>query len=140
MIILYVYNEIPVFYTMRNYFENDYASYRFHDGVLHIVYHQGVSIDMEAAVQIVKDRMFLHEGRLFPILCDIKGLKEINKSARAYLAMEGSTLIKAVAVIVEPPVSKMLSEFYIRTSNPPIPTQTFEQIEDALAFLNEYKE
>ena len=125
---------------MRNYFENDYTSYRFHDGILYIVYHQGVSIDLKAAMQIVKDRLHLHEGRSLPILCDIRGIKEINKSARAYVAMEGSTLIKAVAVIVEPPVSKMLSEFYIRTSNPPIPTKSFEDIEDALSFLNEFLE
>ena len=123
---------------MRNYFENDYTSYRFHDGVLHIIYHQGVSVDLKAAQQIVKDRLLLHEGRLLPVLCDIRGMKEINKSARAYLAMEGSTLIKAVAVIVEPTVSKMLSEFYIRTSNPPIPTQSFEEIDDALVFLQEF--
>lgn len=123
---------------MRNYFENDYTSYRFHDGVLHIIYHEGVSVDLNAAVQIVKDRLLLHEGRHLPILCDIRGIKDINKSARAYLAMEGSTLIKAVAVIVEPPVSEMLSEFYIRTSNPPIPTQSFEHMEDALVFLKEF--
>ena len=123
---------------MRNYFENDYTSYRFHDGVLHIIYHKGVSVDLNAAVQIVKDRLLLHEGRHLPILCDIRGIKDINKSARAYLAMEGSTLIKAVAVIVEPPVSEMLSEFYIRTSNPPIPTQSFEHMEDALVFLKEF--
>lgn len=125
---------------MRNYFENDYTSYRFLDGIMHVVYHQGVSVDLNAAVQIVKDRLFLHEGRELPILCDIRGIKEINKSARAYLAMEGSTLIKAVAVIVEPPVSEMLSEFYIRTSNPPIPTKSFENMEDALSFLNEFLE
>jgi hypothetical protein len=123
---------------MRNYFENDYTSYRFHDGVLHIIYHEGVSVDLNAAVQIVKDRLLLHEGRHLPILCDIRGIKDINKSARAYLAMEGSILIKAVAVIVEPPVSEMLSEFYIRTSNPPIPTQSFEHMEDALEFLKEF--
>jgi hypothetical protein len=123
---------------MRNYFENDYTSYRFHDGILHIIYHQGVSVDLNAAVQIVKDRLLLHEGRRLPVLCDIRGVKDINKSARAYLAMEGSTLIKAVAVIVEPPVSEMLSEFYIRTSNPPIPTQSFEHMEDALVFLKEF--
>ncbi|MFG6686744.1 hypothetical protein ACGK9U_09200 [Mariniflexile sp. HNIBRBA6329] len=125
---------------MRNYFENDYTSYRFHNDVLHIIYHQGVSIDLNAAVQIVKDRLFLHEGRTLPILCDIRGIKEINKSARAYLAMEGSTLIKAVAVIVEPPVSEMMSEFYIRTSNPTIPTQSFENLEDAMVFLGKFME
>lgn len=125
---------------MRNYFENDYTSYRFLDGIMHIIYHHGVSIDLNAAIQIVKDRLFLHEGRALPILCDIRGIKEINKSARAYLAIEGSTLIKAVAVIVDPPVSKMLSEFYIRTSNPPIPTKSFEDMEEALSFLNEFLE
>ncbi|TXG39577.1 DUF7793 family protein [Seonamhaeicola maritimus] len=124
---------------MRNYFENDYASYRFlDDGILHIVYHQGVSIDLDAAIQVVKDRLLLQEGQSFPILCDIRGIKIINKPARAYVAIEGSTLIKAVAVIVEPPVSEMLSELYIRTSTPPIPTQSFEHIEDALLFLNKY--
>ena len=55
---------------MRNFFENDYTSYRFLDGVLHIIYHQGVSIDLNAAVKIDEDRLFLHEGRDLPILCD----------------------------------------------------------------------
>ncbi|MFD0991139.1 hypothetical protein ACFQ1R_13610 [Mariniflexile jejuense] len=123
---------------MRNYFENDYTSYRFHDDVLHIIYHQGVCIDLNAAVQIVKDRLLLQEGVSLPILCDIRGIKEINKSARAYLAMEGSTLIKAVAVIVEAPVSEMMSEFYIRTSNPSIPTQSFENLDDAMVFLRNF--
>lgn len=121
---------------MRNIFENDFASYRIHHGVLHIIYSQDTYIDLDAAVQIVRDRLFLHEGRPLAVLCDIRGIKEVSKQARAYLAMEGSTLVKAVAVIVTPPVSEMLSEFYIRTSNPPIPTQTFDNMEDAMAFLN----
>ena len=123
---------------MQKYFENDYTSFKFHDGLLHITYLHDVCIDLNAAVEIVRDRLLLHEGRHLPILCDIRGIKEINKSARAYLAIEGSVLIKAVAVIVEPPVSKMISEFYIQTSNPPIPTKSFENMEDAMAFLKEY--
>ncbi|WP_298535854.1 hypothetical protein [uncultured Algibacter sp.] len=125
---------------MRNYFENDYTSYRFHDDILHIVYHQGTCIDLKAAAEIVKDRLSLHQGRRLPILCDIRGIKEINKSARTYLAREGSTLIMAVAVIIEPPVSEMMSEFYIRTSNPTIPTKSFERMDEALAFLQTYIE
>ncbi|MFI1770561.1 hypothetical protein ACH5TX_02405 [Flavobacteriaceae bacterium MEBiC06459] len=97
-----------------------------------------MSIDLDAAIQVVKDRLLLHEGQFLPILCDIRGIKNINKSARAYVAMEGSTLIKAVAVIIEPPVSKMLSEFYIRTSTPQIPTKSFENKEDALKFLRAF--
>lgn len=123
---------------MRNYFENDHCSYRFVDGILHVIYHQGATIDFKAAIQIVKDRLFLHEGMSFPVLCDIRGIKEINKPARAYLAIEGSMLVKAVAVLVQRPVSQLVSEFYIRTSNPPIPTQSFENEEEALDFLRKF--
>ncbi|MCK0156354.1 hypothetical protein MWU65_04130 [Cellulophaga sp. F20128] len=124
---------------MRNLFENNYTSYRFYDGILHIIYHQGVSIDLDAAIQIVKDRLQLQEGQSIPVLCDIRGIKEISKSARAYLAIEGSIFIKALAVLVEPPVSKMLLAFYIRTSNPPIPNKSFETIDRALDYLNDFK-
>lgn len=125
--------------NMTNYIKNDYASYSLDHDILYITYNNGVSIDLNAAIQIVNDRLFLHEGQFLPILCDIRSVKEVNKSARDYLAMEGSTLIKAVAFIVEPPVSEVLSKFYIQTSKPTIPTQAFENIEEALVFLNTFK-
>ena len=121
---------------MLTYFENDYAEYRFLDRILFITYKKGVSIDLNAAVHIVKDRLILQEGQSLSILCDIQGVKEINKSARDYLAVEGSVLIKAVAFIIKPPVSEMLSKFYLQTSKPSIPTEPFEHIEEALVFLN----
>jgi hypothetical protein len=124
---------------MLKYYENDYATYLFKDQILHITYKRGVCIDLKAAVQIVKDRLIFHEGLFLPVLCDIRGVKEINKSARDYLALEGSTLINAVAFIIASPVSKILSLFYLKTSNPPIPTKSFEQIPDALHYLNEHQ-
>lgn len=120
---------------MRSFRENDYCSYKFQDGILYITYHDNVTINFTAAVQIVEDRLILQEGQAYPILCDIRGIKEINKSARTYFAMEGSLFITAVAVIVEPPVTEMLSEFYIRTSNPPIPMKSFSSVPLALVFL-----
>lgn len=125
---------------MLDHFENDYAEYRFLDHILNITYRHGVSINLNVAVQIVKDRLILQEGQSFPVLCDVRGIKEINKSARDYLAVEGSILIKAVAFIIESPVSEMLSKFYLKTSKPPIPTQAFEHIDNALRFLNGFVE
>jgi len=119
--------------------ENEYATYRLMDGILHITYSKDVILDLPSAVYIVKDRLLIHEGRFLPVLCDIRHIKEINKAARTYLSIEGSTLIKAVAFIVESPVSKMLSEFYLRTSKPPIPTRSFNNMSEALSFLNTFK-
>lgn len=125
---------------MQNYFENDYAAFRFKQGILHITYHQGLSIGLDAAVQVVKDRILLQEGRQFPILCDIRGVKEIDKSARSYLALEGSVQITAIAFIVDSPVSVMLTKFYLKTSKPPVPTRSFKNIEEALVYLNGFKD
>jgi len=118
---------------------NDYASYKFVDGILIITYNKDVVIDLPTAVYVVKERLSIHEGRTLPVLCDVRHIKEVNKAARSYLAMEGSILVKAVAFIVDSPVSEMLSEFYLRTNTPTIPTRAFNNFDLALKFLNPYK-
>ena len=123
---------------MLKYIENSYASYKFLDGIVYMRYHIGITIDRNAAVKIVEDRLVLQEGQIFPVLCDIRGVKDINKAARDYLALEGSTLIKAVAFIVEPPLSEVMSKFYLKASKPPIPTESFQTFEDAKGFLDEF--
>ena len=119
--------------------ENDYASYKFSDGILIITYSKDVVVDLPAAVYVVKKRLAIHEGRALPVLCDVRQIKEVNKAARSYLSIEGSILVKAVAFIVDSPVSEMLSEFYLRTNTPTIPTKAFNNFDMALKFLNQYK-
>ena len=123
---------------MQNFLENDHAEYLLKDQIIHVTYKNGVYIDLRSAVQIVKDRLLLHEGRTFPVLCDARGIRFTNKSARDYFAIEGSTLITAVAFITEPPVSELVTEFYLRTNKPPIPTRTFKNASEALTFLNKF--
>ncbi|APY10460.1 hypothetical protein BWZ22_04040 [Seonamhaeicola sp. S2-3] len=125
---------------MCRYFENDYSSYRLEGGILHVTYHNRIYIDLDAAIRIVDDRIALHEGRALPVLCDVRSVAGINKPARHYLAIEGSTLIRAVAFLVEPAVSEAMSQFYIRTSYPPIPTRSFKKKEEALKFLRPFVE
>jgi|SRR5690606_22531720 len=120
-------------------FENEYATYKIDDGILKVFY-KNVLLDYPAALRIVNDRIPLHEGQYLPVLCDIRYIKEINKAARAYLALEGSTLIKAVAFLVESPVSKTLFEFYDKTSRPPIPMKAVATMEEGIKFLGTFKE
>lgn len=123
---------------MSDFIENNYATYKIVEGLLNIRYHIGTSIDLFAAVKIVQDRLALQRGQSFPALCDIRGVREVNKEARDYLAMEGSLLLTAVAFLVEPPVSDAISSFYLFANKPPIPTQAFYTIEEAIKFLNNY--
>lgn len=124
---------------MSFFLENDFATYHIRDGILRINYRQGISIDLPTAILIVEDRMALQEGLPYPVLCDIRGIHEVDKSARDYLAIEGSVLVTAVAFLIEPTVSRVLSEFFLRIHNPPIPSKAFTDREAALAFLAGFK-
>lgn len=119
-------------------FENDYAIYKLSEGILYVIY-KHIEVDLPMAVYIVKDRLELQKGQILPVLCDIRQIKGITKAARVYLSLEGSAFIKAVAFIVDSPLSDSLSAFYLQTSNPIIPTKAFGELDSALRFLETYK-
>lgn len=116
----------------------DYIHFWIDDGILHVVYKPNTVIDLKAAESIVRDRLRFQNGRLFPILCDLRQLKTVTKPARDYLAIQGSNMARAVALIVEKSYSGKLSRVFIITSRPSVPTQEFTEISEALDFLNSY--
>lgn len=121
---------------MENHIENNFAELWIENDILFFIYKEKSTIDLKAAIKIVEDRLNLHQGRELPILCDIRGIIEINKAARDYLAIEGSLLIKEVALVVSPPISQLISKFYLKTSNPPIKTEVFLNKDDAIKYLS----
>ncbi|MGB3345427.1 MAG: hypothetical protein WBA61_16070 [Aequorivita sp.] len=121
-----------------DFIENNFALYTLDGGLLFIRYHKGVVIDHEAAVRIVADRLKLQNGICYPALCDVRGIEEVDKPGRDYLAREGSILLKAVAFIVGNPMSDILSYFYLKTTKPSIPTKAFQDMDEARLFLENY--
>jgi hypothetical protein len=120
---------------LSNYIENEYAKLWIEKEILFVVYKNDVSIDLPGAIKVVEDRLFLQQGKAFLVFCDTRGVKSSEKAARNYLALEGSILIKAVALLVNNPLSNIISGFYIKTSNPIISTEVFTDDAEALAFL-----
>lgn len=123
---------------MQHNFENEFAFYSIKGNIVHIVYKPGLEIDLAAAMQIVKDRIAFQEELSYPVLCDIRQLRKVDKPARNYLALDGSVLVKALAFVIEPPVTDAMTQFYFRTNNPSIPTATYRRIEQAVEFLKKY--
>lgn len=117
--------------------ENSYALYLLTDDLLHIIYKKDHMIDLEAAQVIVRDRMMVQEGLTMPVLCDIREVRMVTKPARDYLAMEGSLLVKALAFFIDPPVTDVISSFYLGTHPLSFPTASFTDKDEAISFLRE---
>jgi hypothetical protein len=75
-----------------------------------------------------------------PVLCDIRELRKVNKQARDYLALEGSQWITALAFLIDPPVTDVISSIYVSTHAQSMPTQSFTNKSEALAFLKQHSQ
>ncbi|WP_147374132.1 DUF7793 family protein [Flagellimonas lutimaris] len=124
---------------MKESHENAYAVYLLTDELLHIVYKRVPYIDLKAAQVIVKDRMMLQKGKEMPVLCDIRQVRKVDKPARDYFALEGSLWIRALAFLVDPPVTDVISSIYLGTHAQKVPTKSFIKKTEALRFL-QYQE
>jgi hypothetical protein len=123
----------------EQYFENEFAEFWVEEGILYFIYKQGTVLNLAAAKKIVADRIMLQNGRPYPVFCDMRGIKDSDKAARDYLAKEGSTLVKAVGVLIESPVTKIMVNFYLSINQPLTPTRMFTDKSNALEYLYLHK-
>jgi hypothetical protein len=120
--------------------DNPYAEFWIERDILFFVYKKGVTLNLDAARQIVADRLELQRGKAYPVLCDPSGIKDSDKAARDYLAREGSQLVKAVGLIVETPLARMMLNFYQAINKPLVPTRLFGNKDKALLYLESFVE
>ncbi len=119
-------------------YENEYALFWIKNGILFFEYKPDVILDLNVAKRVVADRIQFQNEKFYPILCDIRGIIDTDKSGRDYLAQSGSLLTKAVGLIVHQRVSITISNFYLQISKPTVSTQLFTNKEDAIIYLNHY--
>ena len=119
-------------------FENEYANFWIEAGIVFFVYKPNTSIDLAAAKKIVNDRITFQKHIDYPIYCDIRSMKNADKAGRDFLAKEGSSYTKGVAVIVDSPMTKIIGNFYLGLNKPTTPTKMFTEREDALEYLRQF--
>lgn len=117
--------------------ENEFAEIRIQDGILFHVFKTGTVITLDVARKTVSDRLKLQKGMAYPVLCDIRGIKSVEKAAREYLALEGSLLILEVAYLVSAPYSLGILNFFLNTNKPTLPTTVFVDEDKALKHLQQ---
>lgn len=119
-------------------FENEYANFWIETGIVFFVYKENSSIDLNAAQKILEDRIKFQKYVDYPIYCDIRGMKRADKLARDFLAKEGSSYTKGVAIVVDSPMTKIIGNFYLGLNKPTSPTKMFTNRQEALEYLTQF--
>ena len=104
------------------------------DGIVHLVWNQGVAMGLEEAVAATTAMTELTGGTQAPLLVDTRGLATQERSARQEFVKRGD-LVAAVALIVDTPVSRLMSNFFLSVSKPVVTTRLFDDETSAIAWL-----
>lgn len=118
-------------------YETDYVTMWIKDGVLHSNYKTLLTMNLEIAKKIVKDRIDFTKGKSYPILIDFTNLKSATKEARDYMNKPDGGLAGLVrgAFLSNSVVTTVFINLYLKINKPSIPTKFFTNEQEALNWL-----
>jgi len=115
-----------------------YMTLRNEQNILFCTYADNLVIDLEVARHCVNNRLRFSKGVSYPLLVSLKGVRSVNKEARDYLAEEGSRLIKAGALIISSPLTRILGNIFLSINKPSSPARLFTDEAEAITWLKKY--
>ena len=119
--------------------ETDYIYFQLIDGILHATYKPSI-ITEPIAREVVKARKEYCDNKTYPHLLMEYSVAKIDKQARDYFASSESTEgVADGALIVNSSFKVTLLNFFLKVSKPKIPTHLFNTKEDAIEWLQQFK-
>jgi hypothetical protein len=105
------------------------------DGIVRLTWIPNAEITLAAAKESVAAVETLSQGKVRPLLVDMRSAKSIDREARAYYGSPGMKAANAIALLADSAVSQVLANFFLRINKPTIPTQMFTSETEALKWL-----
>ncbi|HKC67308.1 MAG TPA: STAS/SEC14 domain-containing protein [Bacteroidia bacterium] len=116
---------------------------RIEDGILFVQYSKNLNITLDIAKICVYERLKLSDGKNYPMLADIRNIKNTDHDAKNYIAQgDGTKGIIAGAFIVKNEFNRFLATIFINLSlikTPKLPAKLFSNEEDAIQWLQQFK-
>ena len=118
--------------------DNDYLKIEVENNVLIGTFKNEV-VDLSVCHKITEYRLEIQKGKSYPLLSNIKSIKNISKPARDFMASkEGCEGVVAAAVLIGSPLGSMIGNFFISISRPLRPTKIFTNETDAKKWLAQF--
>ena len=122
------------------YFKNEVIELWLENGIVYAIYTKNAVITLEIAKEIVYERLRIVGARTYPSLSDYTGNMQITKEARAFFASsESIKQVSAGAFLVKNLIQQFLGNAFLKFNKPTIPARIFSNKEDAIKWLEFYK-
>ncbi|OFY92100.1 MAG: hypothetical protein A3K10_03710 [Bacteroidetes bacterium RIFCSPLOWO2_12_FULL_31_6] len=81
----------------------------------------------------------LSEGKVYPMLVNLKEIKSITKEARDHFAMQNRTPgVNAMALLIKSPSSTIIGNFFLGLHKSSVPAKLFTNEEKAITWLKQF--
>ncbi|MCA6363975.1 MAG: STAS/SEC14 domain-containing protein [Bacteroidetes bacterium] len=107
------------------------------DGISWAVLAENALIEVEDAIQLTElARQTYKPEQPFLLILDARQITGMSNEARNYGVNNSfSSMLKAMAIVVDSPATRILANFYMKFNRPRIPTRIFSDTETARAWL-----
>jgi hypothetical protein len=118
--------------------ESEVSKYFVEDGILNIVFKDGVTVELSHVKTNFELRKKMQQGTKMLTLVDVRGVWGFMSAAREFAAKKSvSDLSIAYAILTgkSTPV-RLVANFFIKFNKPAIPTKLFKSKKKAIGWLN----
>lgn len=96
---------------------------------------------LEHAIENTRVNAQLAAGIRRPFMIDMNKVKSMSREAREYYAgPEPEKIMTAMAILTTSAVGKVVANFFLMLTKPPIPTRMFTNFDEARAWLLQHKQ
>lgn len=105
-------------------------------GILRSSYKRAADNTLAEAKKVVRSMGILGHGTRRPVLVDFRGMKSMDRDARAYFAGPATAaVVSATAILVDSSLEKALGNAFMGMNKPLVPTRLFTSEAQAMAWL-----
>jgi hypothetical protein len=108
------------------------------DGIFHSVTNKDQHLDLNAMKETFD---YINKNKKSERICwigDVTNASPVDREARAYAAQETPKFIKALAVITNSTMSKMMADLFLLVYKPTFPIKLFTNQEEATRWIKDF--
>jgi hypothetical protein len=126
--------------TKESYLENEFCRIWMSDGILFVQYKPRLVMNLEAAKQIVMDRLKVSDGISRPMFLDARNFVYMDRATmKYYKTKEVVEYVNSAAFLTGSALSSLAGSIFLALEKPLIPTKLFRDEKKALIWLKKYK-